>query len=280
MRSFAYSRDPVDEPVAVADAFGGDQRALGVQAVEDVLEALPFLADQVLGRDLEVVEEQLVGLVVDHVGDRPHRQPVADRLAQVDDEDRHAFGLLLHLGERRGARQQDHQVGVLHARDPDLLAVDDVAVALLHRGRLDLRGVGAGGRLGHAPSTAGAARRSRSSAGTARFCASRAVAQQRAHVVHLAVAGAGVAAGAVDLLHDHRGLGQARGPSRRTPAGSARPASRPSSARRRTPRDRRARSSTLRKYSSGNSAHSARTASRMSPWRAVAGGGSRTWRSA
>ena len=97
------------------------------------LKPLPFLADQVLGRDLEVVEEQLVGLVVDHVRDRPHRQAVADRVAQVDDEDRHAFGLLLHVGERRRAREQDHQVGVLDARDPHLLAVDDVAVALAAR---------------------------------------------------------------------------------------------------------------------------------------------------
>jgi hypothetical protein len=67
-RSLTYLLTAVDEPVAVADAFGGDQRALGVQAVQDVLEALPFLADQVLGRDLQVLEEQLVGLVVHHVG--------------------------------------------------------------------------------------------------------------------------------------------------------------------------------------------------------------------
>ena len=83
-------RDLVDEPVAVADALGGDQRALGVEAVEDVAEALAFLADQVLGGNLEVVEEELVGLVVDHVEDRPHGHAVSDRLAQVDDEDRHA----------------------------------------------------------------------------------------------------------------------------------------------------------------------------------------------
>ncbi len=38
----------VHEPVAVAHALGGDQHALGVQAVEDVPEALAFLADQVL----------------------------------------------------------------------------------------------------------------------------------------------------------------------------------------------------------------------------------------
>ena len=33
--------DLVDEPVAIADALGGDQRAFGIQSVEDVLEALP-----------------------------------------------------------------------------------------------------------------------------------------------------------------------------------------------------------------------------------------------
>ena len=54
----------------------------------------------------------------------------------------------------------------------------------------------------------------------------RAVAQQRAHVVHLAMAGAGVAAAAVDLFHDHRGFRQAQartavflGNQRRQPAG-------------------------------------------------------------
>ena len=148
--------------------------------------------------------------------------------------------LLLHLGQRRGARQQDHQVGVLHARDPDLLAVDDVAVALLHRGGLDLGRVGAGGRLGHAHRL-----QAQLAAGDLRQVALLlrlgAVAQQRAHVVHLAVAGAGVAAGAVDLLHDHRRLGEAQARSRRTPAGSARRASRPWSARRRRPRGSRAR---------------------------------------
>ncbi len=47
----------VDEPVAVADAFGGDEDALGVEAVEDVAETFAFLADQVLGGDFQVVDE-------------------------------------------------------------------------------------------------------------------------------------------------------------------------------------------------------------------------------
>src|SRR5690606_40622005 len=56
------------EPAAITYALGGDQGALGVQAVEDVAEALALFADQAAGGDFQVVEEQLVGLVVDHVG--------------------------------------------------------------------------------------------------------------------------------------------------------------------------------------------------------------------
>ena len=57
-----------------------------------------------------------------------------------------------------------------------------------------------------------------------------AVPQQRAHRVHLRVAGAGVAAGGVDLLEDHARRGDRRGRRRRTPPGSAPRASRPRSA--------------------------------------------------
>src|SRR5205814_10044238 len=35
-------RHAVDEPVSIADAFGGDDRALRVEAVEDVAESTPF----------------------------------------------------------------------------------------------------------------------------------------------------------------------------------------------------------------------------------------------
>ena len=197
----------VDEPVAVADAFGGDQRALGIEAVEDVLESLPFLADQVLGRNFEIVEEKLVGLVIDHVDDRLHRHAVPDRLAQIDEEYRHSLGPLLHLVERRRPGEQDHEVRMQHARDPHLLPVDDVAVALPDGGRLDLGGVGARGRFGdaHRLQPQLARRDLRQIRALLRF---RAVPQQRAHVVHLAVARARIAAGAVDLLHDDRGFGQ------------------------------------------------------------------------
>ena len=46
---------------AEADGFGGDQDALGVHAVQDVLEAAAFLADAVFHRNLQPVDEQLVG---------------------------------------------------------------------------------------------------------------------------------------------------------------------------------------------------------------------------
>ncbi|MNE13103.1 hypothetical protein D3C80_1059300 [compost metagenome] len=199
----------LDEPAAIADALGGDQGPLGIQAVEDVLEALAFFADQAVGGNFQIVEEQLVGLMVDHVGDRSHGQAVADGFTQVDQENRHAFGFFLHLVQRRGSGQQDHQVRMLDARDPHLLAVDHVLVALAHGTGLDLGGVGAGGGLGHAHRlqaqfTAGQFRQ------VVAFLRLAAVTQQGEHVVHLAVHGAGVTAAAVHFLQDHRRLGQAQ----------------------------------------------------------------------
>ena len=218
-------RGLLDEPAAIADALGGDQRALGIQAVEDVAKALALLADQAAGGNLQVVEEQLVGLVIDHVGDRLHGQAVADGLAQVDEEDRHALGLALHLSQRRGACQQDHQVRVLDARDPYFLPVDDVLVALAHGSGLDLGGVGAGGRLGDAHGL-----QAQLAAGQLRQVVAllllAAVSEQGEHVVHLPMDGPGVAAATVDLLEDHRGLSQAQARAavffrdhRREPAG-------------------------------------------------------------
>src|SRR4030095_2542906 len=46
--------------------------------------------------------------------------------------------------KRRRAGEKDQQVRVLHARDPHLLPVDDVAIAFPRRHGLDARGVRAG----------------------------------------------------------------------------------------------------------------------------------------
>ncbi|MNS34206.1 hypothetical protein D3C71_524950 [compost metagenome] len=59
-----------DKPATIADTFGGDQCALGIKAVEDISEPFTLFTDQAVGRQFKVVEEQLVGFVIDHVGDR------------------------------------------------------------------------------------------------------------------------------------------------------------------------------------------------------------------
>ncbi|KAG1533202.1 hypothetical protein G6F50_015947 [Rhizopus delemar] len=98
---------------------------------------------------------------------------------------------------------------MLHARDPDLLAVDHVAVAAAHGGGRDLGGVRAGGGLGHAHGLQ--AQFAGGDAGQVfALLGVGTVAQQRAHVVDLAVAGTRVATAAVDLFHDDRRFGQAQ----------------------------------------------------------------------
>ena len=111
-------------------------------------------------------------------------------------------------------------------RRPDLLAADDPAAVDARRRRLERRRVGAGASARSRRRPAAAARPRRSAAGTAAFCSSRAVPQDRAHDVHLRVAGARVAAGRVDLLEDHARRRERRAPRRRTPPGRARRASR------------------------------------------------------
>ena len=125
---------PPDEPFGVADAFGRDQDALGVHAGQDVTEALPFAADQILGRHAQVVEEYFGGGMVHHGADRPDGEALAPGLAHVDQEHREPFGAFLRLLPRRGAGEQQHQVGMLDPRRPDFLAVDDVMVVIADRG--------------------------------------------------------------------------------------------------------------------------------------------------
>ncbi len=76
---------------------------------------------------------------------------------------------------------------MLDAADPDFLAVDHIAVAVPDRRRLDLRRVGAGRGFGDAHRLQ-AQFAPRSSADTG-ASAPRSRALQRAHVVHLAMAG-------------------------------------------------------------------------------------------
>ncbi|MNN19673.1 hypothetical protein D3C81_1329240 [compost metagenome] len=134
---------------AEPDGFGGDQDALGVQAMQDVFEALALFADPVFFRDVQVVDEQHVGID----GGAAHLVDLADLdLAAVDPgvEQRQPFGRLLHLLQRRGARQQQHAVGHLRGRDPDLAPAHRIAARHLAREGLEPGGVQARIGLGHA----------------------------------------------------------------------------------------------------------------------------------
>ena len=118
----------VDKPFGVADAFGSDQNALGVHAGKNVAKALAFCADEILGRHPHVLEKHLGGRVIHHGADGPDGEPVALGLAHVEEKHRQSRGARFRFRPRRGPRQQQHEIGMLGARRPNLLAVDDVII--------------------------------------------------------------------------------------------------------------------------------------------------------
>src|SRR6188768_3614806 len=87
--------------------------------------------------------------MIHHRANRSDRQPVTDRLTQVNEQNRQALAAFLYLFERRRAADEQQEIRVLGPRDPNLLARDDVVVALANRHRLHLRRVGTGGRLAY-----------------------------------------------------------------------------------------------------------------------------------
>src|SRR5215210_7639586 len=201
----------VDEPPPVADALAGDEDPLGVHAVQDVAEALALLPDQGARRDAQVLEEELVGLVVDHDPPGLYREPAALRLVQGEEEDREPLGLTPHLLPGRRPSQQDHVVGVLHAGDVDLAPVDDVVLAVgAPPGRSPQGGrVGPSLRLRHAEGLQ-ANLAARYLGQVLPLLLLGAVPEQGSHRVHLRVGRLRVPAGAVDLLEYDGGLGEAK----------------------------------------------------------------------
>ncbi len=134
--------------------------------------------------------------------DRTDREPVVLGFPHVDDEHRQAVGPFPGFLLGRGARQQDHQVGIFGAAGPDFLTVDDVTVVALAPGkRLQRGGIGAAGRFRDAERLQPqfAARDLRQPFCLLLFAA---VSQQRAHGVHLGMAAAAIASGALDLFED------------------------------------------------------------------------------
>src|SRR5688572_21530743 len=77
----------IDEPAAIAHAFGGDENPFGIESIEDIREPLAFLAHQVLGRHLQILDEELGGSVIHHGANGTNRDTVPDRLPQVDEQD-------------------------------------------------------------------------------------------------------------------------------------------------------------------------------------------------
>ena len=142
--------------------------------------------------------------MIHHGADRADVEALPFHRAHVDQQYRETVGALLYLVARRGAGQQQHQVGIFGARCPDFLAVDEVVVAVADCGGAQRQRVCARCRLGDAEGLQPqlAARDGRQV--IALLCIA-AVPQHRAHRVHLRMAGGAVAAGGVDFLHDRRG---------------------------------------------------------------------------
>ena len=133
--------------LADADGLGGDQDALGIEAVQEIAEALAFLADAVFQRNLEPVDEHLVG--VDRLA--AHLLDLGDfdfRAVEVGVEQRQPVGGVPALVLGRGPRDQQHFVGDLRRGGPGLLAVHDITVAVALGLGLQRRGVEAGVGLG------------------------------------------------------------------------------------------------------------------------------------
>ncbi len=108
--------------------------------------ALVELADQVLGRDRHVVEEHLVEVEVVGRHDRPERAP--GQAGAVGRDHQHAQAAVLG-GVGVGADEGQDHVGVVRARRPHLLAVDDEPVAVEHGPGAQAGQVGARVRLAH-----------------------------------------------------------------------------------------------------------------------------------
>lgn len=123
--------------------------------MHDDLEALAFVSDERVRWDGVVVEENLVGVdgAAAHFLDAFHFEARGGSV-EVDAEHGEAFGGFLDVFEGRGAGEEDHLLGHLGAGDPDLLAGDGVAVAVLGGGGFELEGVEAGVGFGDAEADA------------------------------------------------------------------------------------------------------------------------------
>ena len=210
MRLLRIGRGARQRHLAEPDRFGRDQDALRIHAVQDVFETAAFLAEAILDRNFKILEEQFVGVdgLAAHLLDLVHRDALA---VEIGVEQAQALGRGLHLFQRRGARQQQDLVGDLRGGDPDLLAVDDVFVALAHRAGLQLRGVESGIRLGDGEAGFVGAGNDRRQHPPALFLGAEHDHGIEPEHIHMHGGGAGHAgAGFRDRPHHDRGVGDAQ----------------------------------------------------------------------
>ncbi len=117
-----------------------------------MLEALAFfMAEQIVGGHFEPVESDLIFL---HAAIAEHadlaaahafgRENFRGRAARLLREKHRKSAIARHIGV--GAHQKRHHIGACRVRDPGLVAVDLVNVAILHR---------AGAQIGHVRSAIG-----------------------------------------------------------------------------------------------------------------------------
>src|SRR4051794_8242222 len=113
---------------------------------------MAFFANKVFRRNFHVIEKDFGGGVVHHGANWADRQPMILGVAQIDQQNRESFTALLYLFNWSSACDQQHQVRMLGARNPDFLTFDYIGVANAASKGLHLRGIGARGRLAHAES--------------------------------------------------------------------------------------------------------------------------------
>ena len=125
----------------VDDAGRAERDAFVVELIRDQAPSAVLLADEVLGRHANVVEEHCVDVVLADQAQRLDRDAGG---VERDDDDADA----LVLGDLWiGAHGEPAVVGAVGQAGPHLLAVDDVLLAIADSARLEAGEVGAGIRF-------------------------------------------------------------------------------------------------------------------------------------
>ncbi len=132
-----------------ADGLYRHQNALGIQAIKQVFEALPFFANTVLVRNKKIVDEHGIG--INRRAAMLWNAPYLDlALVQIGIEQGNAIGGLFAFGLGRGTCQQQNLVGHLCGGRPHLAPGDAVAAFNFFGKGLDAGGIQPRIRLGHA----------------------------------------------------------------------------------------------------------------------------------